>query len=162
MVGDLRVRGIRGSEYGRPTTRRSSTPPSWRAPPAPTGMRPTSPETSTKGRRFVGTPAAGVEKVSRRTPLLLLRALSAGAEQLPCWGACPPPSLGVFSRLPIHPTTENRCGVVGDSEPYVHKTRIIPARILAPDRGQALRIGVMGQSELRVINGVLRRSRRKL
>ena len=38
-------------------------PPSWREPPAPTGMRPPSPETSTKGRRFVGT-LAGVEKVS--------------------------------------------------------------------------------------------------
>jgi hypothetical protein len=30
--------------------------------------------------------------------------------------------LGVFSRPPIHPTTENRCGVVGDSGLYVHKT----------------------------------------
>ena len=37
--------------------------PSWREPPAPTGMRPTSSEASTKGRHFVGTPA-GVEKVS--------------------------------------------------------------------------------------------------
>jgi hypothetical protein len=35
---------------------------SWRGPPGPIGMR-HSPETSTKGRRFVGTPA-GVEKVS--------------------------------------------------------------------------------------------------
>jgi hypothetical protein len=37
--------------------------PSWRKPPAPAGMRPTSPETSTKSRRFVGTPSC-VEKVS--------------------------------------------------------------------------------------------------
>jgi hypothetical protein len=65
--------------------------------------------------------------------------------------------LGVFSRLPIHPTTENRCGVVGDSELYVHKTRIIPDRILAPHRLEALRIGVMGPSELRN-DGVLRSS----
>jgi hypothetical protein len=35
---------------------------SWRGPPGPIGMR-HSPETSTKGRRFVGTPV-GVEKVS--------------------------------------------------------------------------------------------------
>ena len=38
-------------------------PPSWGEPPAPTGMRPTSPETSTKGGRFVGAPSC-VEKVS--------------------------------------------------------------------------------------------------
>jgi hypothetical protein len=36
---------------------------SWRGPPGLIGVRPT-PETSTKGRRFIGTPAAGVEKVS--------------------------------------------------------------------------------------------------
>jgi hypothetical protein len=39
--------------------------PSWREPPAPTGVRATSAETSTKGRRFVGT-TAGVEKVSSK------------------------------------------------------------------------------------------------
>jgi hypothetical protein len=42
--------------------------------------------------------------------------------------------LEAFSRLPIHPTTENRCGVVGDSELYVQKTLLIPARIMAPHR----------------------------
>jgi hypothetical protein len=42
--------------------------------------------------------------------------------------------LEVFSRLPIHPTTENRCDVVGDSELYVHRARIIPARIMVPHR----------------------------
>src|SRR5215216_4437926 len=99
--------------------------PSWREPPAPTGMRPTSPETSTKGRRFVGTPA-GVEKVSSEDCV-------AAASSLIRWGGTAA-LLGVFCRLPIHPTTENRCGVVGDSELYVHKTRIIPARILAPHR----------------------------
>ena len=36
---------------------------SWRGPPGLIGVRPT-PETSTKCRRFIDTPAAGVEKVS--------------------------------------------------------------------------------------------------
>ena len=40
-------------------------PPSWREPPAPTGVRPTSSEISTKGRRAYKTPA-GVEKVSSK------------------------------------------------------------------------------------------------
>jgi hypothetical protein len=52
--------------------------PSWREPPAPTGMRPTSPETSTKGRRFVGSPA-GVEKVSSED-------CAAAASSLIRWG----------------------------------------------------------------------------
>src|SRR5215204_2893495 len=121
--------------------------PSWREPPAPTGMRPTSPETSTKGRRFVGTPA-GVEKVSSEDCVAAASSLIRWGGTGALLGACPPPSLGVFCRLPIHPTTENRCAVVGDSELYVHKTLLIPARILAPP-GQALRIGVMGHTELR-------------
>ena len=46
---------------------------------------------------------------------------------------------------------------MGDSELYVHKTLLIPDRILAPHRLEALRIGVMGQTELRN-DGVLRSS----
>ena len=53
-------------------------PPSWREPPAPTGIRPTSAETSTKGRRFVGSPA-GVEKVSSED-------CAAAASSLIRWG----------------------------------------------------------------------------
>jgi hypothetical protein len=79
---------------------------SWRGPPGLIGVRPT-PETSTKCRRFIDTPAAGVEKVSSEEYM--------AAWSLIWWdgpavvlGACPPPLLGNFSRPSIPPTMGNR------------------------------------------------------
>ena len=69
----------------------------WREPPGPTGMR-SSPETSTKGRRFVGTPA-DVEKVPSEycmAAMSLLRcggtsALLGGLSTTFVGGLLPPP-----------------------------------------------------------------------
>ena len=76
-----------------------------RGPPGPIRVRPT-PETSTKGRRVVGTPA-GVEKVSSEECMAASSLIRWGGPAA-VLGACPPPLLRDFSRPPIHPTTENR------------------------------------------------------
>src|SRR5215207_963449 len=80
-------------------------PLSWREPPAPIDMR-SSPETSTNGRHYIGTPTT-VEKVSREHSMAAASSLIRWGGTAAVLGACPPPSFLAFSRPCLHPTKGN-------------------------------------------------------